>query len=134
LLAGHGRDAVAGDDDGDEVHGVGGGDGDDGGAFAAARGSERFHGFWKRVLLARETGEEAAAANLAAGFETAEDVEEVAPLGGVGFAGEQVAEEDAIASKELASEGLEGSVGAACLLEYGCGSVELFCEKRPAAG
>ena len=113
LLAGDGGNAVAGDDDAGEIHGVGGGDGDDGGAVAGAGGAERFDGFGKGVLFAAETGDEAAAANLAAGFETAEDVEEVAPSGGVRFAGEEVAEEDAVAGEELASEGFEGGVGAA---------------------
>ncbi len=94
LFAGDGGDAVAGDDDAGEVDGVGGGYGDDGGAVAAAGGAEGFDGFGEGVLLAAEAGDEAAAADLAAGFEAAEDAEEIAPFGGVGFAGEEVAEED----------------------------------------
>ena len=94
LVARDGRDAVARNDDADEVHGIGGGDGDDGGAVAAARDAERLHGFGERVLLASEAREEAAAADLAASFEAAEDVEKVAPFGSVGFAGECVSEED----------------------------------------
>jgi hypothetical protein len=111
LLAGDGGDAVAGDDDAGEVHGIGGRDGDDGGADAGAGGAQRFDSFGKSVLFAGEAGEKAAAADLAAGFETAEDVEEVAPSGGVGFAGEKVAEEDAVAGEELAGEGFESGVG-----------------------
>ena len=111
LFAGDGGDAVAGDDDAGEVHGIGGRDGDDGGADAGAGGAQGFDGFGKSVLFAAETGEEAAAADLAAGFETAEDVEEVAPSGGVGFAGKKVAEEDAVTGEELAGEGFESGVG-----------------------
>ena len=134
LLAGDGGDAVAGDDDSGEVHGVGGGDGDDGGAVAGAGGAEGFDGLGEGVLFAAEAGDEAAAANLAAGFETAEDVEEIAPFGGVGFAGEEVAEEDAVAGEELAGEGFEGGVGAAGLFDGGWSGVEFFGEERPASG
>ena len=70
------------------------------GAVAVAGGAEGFDGFGEGVLLAAEAGDEAAAADLAAGFETAEDAEEIAPFGGVGFAGEEVAEEDAVAGEE----------------------------------
>ena len=117
LFAGDCWDAVAGDDDAGEVHGIGSGHRDDGGAFAGAGGAEGVDGFGESVLFAAEAGEEAPAADLAAGFETAEDVEEVAPSGGVGFAGEQVAEEDAVAGEELAGKGFEGGVGAAGLLD-----------------
>jgi len=96
LLVGDCGDAVAGDDDAGEVHGIGGSYRDDGGAVAGAGGAEGFDGFGESVLFAAEAGEEAAAADFAAGFETAENVEEVAPSGGVGFAGEEVAEEDAV--------------------------------------
>jgi hypothetical protein len=96
LFAGDGGDAVAGDDDAGEVHGIGGGYRNDGGAVAGASGAEGVDGFGESVLFAAEAGEEAAAADFAAGFEAAEHVEEVAPFGGVGFAGEEVAEEDAV--------------------------------------
>ena len=115
LFSGDGGDAVAGDDDAGEVDGVGCGYGDDGGAVAVASGAEGVDGFGEGVLFAAEAGEEAAATDFAAGFETAEDVEEVAPTGGVGLAGEEVAEEDAVAGEELAGEGFEGGVGAAGL-------------------
>ena len=45
-----------------------------------------------------------ATANFAAGFETAEDVEEISPFGCVGFAGEEIAEEDSVACEEVAGE------------------------------
>ena len=136
LFAGDGGDAVAGDDDAGEVHGVGGGDGDDGGAVAGAGGAEGFDGFGEGVLFAAEAGDEAAAANLAAGFEAAEDVEEIAPFGGVGLAGEEVAEEDAVAGEELAGEGFEGGVGSAGLLdcplsELGLGFFGVFRDSNP---
>jgi hypothetical protein len=121
LLARDCGDAVAGDDDAGEVHGIGSGDRDDGGAVAGAGGAEGFDGFGESVLFAAEAGDEAAAADLAAGFKTAEDIEEIAPFGGVGFAGEEVAEEDAVTGKELAGEGFEGGVGSAGLLDRGLG-------------
>jgi hypothetical protein len=76
-------------------------------------------------LFAGETGEEAASADFAAGFETAEDVKEVTPSGGVGFAGEEVAEEDAVTGEELAGEGFESGVGAAGLLDSILGKLGL---------
>ena len=73
--------------------------------------AEAVGGFGEGVLLAEGAGDEAAAADLAAGFEAAEDGEEVAPFGGVGFAGEELAEEDAVAAEEDAGVGVEGGVG-----------------------
>lgn len=112
--AGDGGDSGAGDEDAGEVERVGGGDGDggfgrSGGALVAGL-AEAVDGFREGVLLAEGAGDEAAAADLAAGFEAAEDGEEVAPLGGVGFAGEELAEEDAVAAEEDARVGVEGSV------------------------
>src|SRR5947207_2916890 len=100
------------------------------------QGAEGLDGLGECVLLAGETGEEAAGANLAAGFETAEDVEEVAPSGGVGFTGEKVAEEDAVAGEELAGKGFEGLIGAAGLLdrlfsELGLGFSGVFRHSNP---
>ena len=129
LFAGDGGDAVAGYDNAGEVHGVGGGDGDGDEAIAGTGGAKGFDGFGEGVLFAAEAGEEAAATNLAAGFEAAEDVEEIAPFGGVGFSGEEIAEEDSVASKELAGEGFEGCVGATGLLDYSWGGVEFFREQ-----
>ncbi len=56
------------------------------------------------------------------------------PSGGVGLAGEEVAEEDAVAGEEYAGGGLECGIGAAGLLDCGGGGVDLFAEERPAAG
>jgi hypothetical protein len=136
LLAGGGGDAVAGDDDAGEVHGIGSGYRDDSGAVAGAGGAKGFDGFGESVLFAAESGEETAAADFAAGFETAEDVEEVAPSGGVGFAGEEVAEEDAVAGEELTGEGFVGGVGATGLLdglfsELGVGFFGVFRYSNP---
>ena len=117
LFAGDGWDAVAGDDDADEVDWVGGGKGDDGGTVAGAGGAEGFDSFEEGVLLAAEAGEEAAATDFAAGFEAAQDVEEVAPFGGVGFTGEEVAKEDAVTGEEHFGGGFEGGVGAAGLFD-----------------
>ena len=117
LFAGNGGNAVAGNDDSDEVDGIGGGYGDNGLAFAGAGGPEGLDGFGEPVLFAAEAGEEAAATDFAASFEAAEDVEEVAPFGGVGFAGEEVAEEDSIADEQHLCKGFEGGVGAAGLFD-----------------
>ena len=108
----NGWNAVAGNEDAGEVEGVGGGDGD--GCVVGARGelfaggAEAFYGFGQAVLLAEGSGDEAAAADFAAGFEAAEDGDEVAPFGGVGLAGEELAEEDAVAAEEDAGVGVEG--------------------------
>ena len=118
LFAGDGGEAVAGDDDAGEVDGVGRCHWDDGGAVAVAGGAEGVDGFGEGVLLAAEAGDETTAADLAASFETAEDVEEVAPAGGVGLAGEEIAEEDAVAGEENAGGGFEGGIGTAGL-SYG---------------
>jgi hypothetical protein len=117
LFAGDSGDAVAGDDDAGEVHGIGSGYRDEGGAVAGAGGAEGFDGFGESVLFAAEAGEEAAATDFAAGFETTKDVEEVAPFGGVGFAGEEVAEEDTVTGEELAGEGFESGIGSAGLFD-----------------
>jgi hypothetical protein len=98
-------------------------------AVSGSCGAEGFDGFRESVLFAAEAGEEAAAANFAASLETAEDVEEITPLWGVGFAREQIAKEDAVAGKELAREGFESCIGSASLLDRGGGSVEFFGEK-----
>ena len=105
----------------DEVHGVGGGDLDfNVGGFAAAGGAEAFDGLREGELLAAEAGDEAASTDLAAGFEAAEDAEEVAPFGGVRFAGEEVAEEDAVAVQEHAGGGFEGGVECGGLAAMAC--------------
>ena len=73
--------------------------------------AEAVDGFGEGVLLAEGPGDEAATTDLAAGFEAAEDGEEVAPFGGVGFAGEELAEEDAVAAEKDAGVGVEGGGG-----------------------
>jgi hypothetical protein len=128
LFAGDGRDAVTRDNDACKVQGIGGGDLDDGCAVSRSGGAEGVDGVGKGVLLAAEAGEEAAAANLAAGFEATEDIEEIAPFGGVGFAEEEVAEEDTVTGEEHAGGGLEGGVGAAGLFDGSGGGVDLFAE------
>jgi len=103
-------------------------------------GAKGVGGLGQGVLLAGDAGDEAAAADLAAGFEAAEDGDQVAPFGGVGLAGEEVAEEDAVAGEEGAGGGLHGS-----LVEVGAGDagfggvgVRSHCgigtEEGPAAG
>jgi hypothetical protein len=117
LFARDGWDAVSGDDYAGEIDGICGSQGDDGGAVASAGGAEGFDGFGEGVLLAAEAGEETAAANFATGFEPAEDVEEIAPFGSVGLAGEEVAEEDAVTVQKHAGGGFEGCISVAGLLD-----------------
>jgi len=125
LFSGDGWDAVAGDDDAGKVNGIRSSQSDDGEAVASAGGAEGFDGCGEGVLLAAEAREEAAATDFAAGLQAAEDVEEVAPFWGVGLAGEQVAEEDAVAGEEHAGEGFEGCIGAAGLLDGLLGGLEM---------
>jgi hypothetical protein len=128
LFAGNGGDTVAGDDDACEVHRVGSRDWDDVGAFATARGAERFHGLGEGVLFADEAGDETASADLSACFEAAKDVEEVAPFGSVGFTGQEIAEEDSVTGEEHFGCGFQGRVGSAGLLDDSGGGVEFFRE------
>jgi hypothetical protein len=123
LFAGDGGDAVARDNDADQIHGVGCGDGDDSGAVASTGRAEGLDGFRKGELFPAESGDEAAAADLASSFEAAENVEEIAPFGRVGFAGEEVTEEYPVAGEELAGEGFEGGVGTTGLLDGSLGEL-----------
>jgi hypothetical protein len=124
--AGDGGDAVAGNEDTGEVERIGGSYGD--GGFAGARGgmgaglAEGVGSFRQGILLAEGAGDEAAATDLSTGFEAAEDGQEVAPFGGVGFACEKFAEEDAIAAEEDAGVGVEGGVGLFGGRDGGCGA------------
>ena len=155
--AGDGGDAVAGDEDAGEVEGVGGGDGD--GGFGR-RGRRR------RVrALRRDSTASGRAYCSPKGPETKRPPRisprasrrrrmgsEVAPLGGVGFAGEEIAEEDAVAAEEDAGVGVEGGVGwlgggdgggvaglraglcARRWSRHGGGTRCVVAEQRPAAG
>lgn len=113
FASGDGGDSLAGDDDAGEIEGVCGGYGDFVWGAVIAGGVEGCDGLGQGELLAAEARDEAATADLAAGFESAKDAQEFAPFGGVRFAGEQVAEEDAVAGEEHAGEGFESGVGAA---------------------
>jgi hypothetical protein len=68
LLAGDGRDTVAGDHNTRKVHSVGSGYRDDSEAVAGAGGAKGFDSFSKSILFAAEAGEEAAATDFATGF------------------------------------------------------------------
>jgi hypothetical protein len=98
LFAGNGGCAIAGNDDTDEIYGVCGGYVDNGRAVASACSAEGLDCFRERVLFAAETREEAATTDFSAGFKSAEDTDEVPPSRGVGFAGEDISEEDAVTS------------------------------------
>ena len=102
-------------------------------------------GFGKGVLLAGDAVDEAATADLAAGFEATEDGGEVAPPGGVGLASEEVAEEDAVAGEEHAGGGLHRGIVEVSAFDAGFGGVGggifgvrgyggVGAEERPAAG
>lgn len=106
--AGGGGRAVAGNDDADEVGGIGRSDCHcDGGGFLFAGFTQRFDGLWKSKLFTLEAGNEAAAAHDAACFEAAEHTEELAPAGHGGFALQEVAEDDAIAPEQDESGGFD---------------------------
>ncbi len=79
----------------------------------SARHAKGVDGLGEGELLAAEAGDEAAAAHVAAGLQATEDVEEFAPRWCVGLAGEEIAEEDAVAGEQHAGEGFESGVGAA---------------------
>src|SRR4051794_41814762 len=79
-----------------------------------------FDGFGERELFAGDAGDEAAAADLAAGFEPAVAAGELAPRRGVRLAGEEAAEDDSVAAEER--PGLRVEVG------------PRLREDRPAAG
>ena len=99
-------------------------------AVAGAGCAEGFDGLREGELFTAEAGDEAAATDFAAGFEAAEDAEEIAPFGDVGLAGEEVAEEDSVAVEEHPGGGLVGCVGAAGLF-YGGGRVVARSRKAP---
>src|SRR6266702_1598252 len=115
FFAGYCSDALAGDQDAEEVERVGRGDRDKVGGFVRARGAKGFDCLREGELFAAEAVHEAAPADLAASLQTAEKAKEFAPLWSVRFAGEQIAEEDSIAGKQHAREGFEGGIGAAGL-------------------
>lgn len=102
LLARDGSNTVAWNHDADQVDGVGASYRNNCGAVAVAGGAERVDCLREGELLAAEAGDEAATANLAASFEATENTEEIAPPGGVGLTGEQVAEENAVTGEEQA--------------------------------
>ena len=100
LLTGKRGNAVAREDDSDQVARVCSGDGDELLAIAGARFAEGVCGFGEGELLPAEAGDEAATAEFATVFEATQDGEEITPAGGVGLAGEEVAEEHAVAEEE----------------------------------
>ncbi len=62
--------------------------------------AQRFDGLWQCELFTLEAGDEAAAADDAAGFEAAQHAEKLAPAGHGGFALHEIAEDDAVAPEE----------------------------------
>lgn len=128
MLAGDGSDADAWDEDADEVEGVGGGDGDFMLAVAGARGAEGFDRFWEGKLLSAEARDETSATDFAAGLKTAEDVEEIAPLGSVRFTLQEITEEDAVAAEEHGGGGFKRRVK---LTSLGDGGGLALCGRGP---
>ena len=103
------RDARAGGDDAGEVERVGRGHGvERAGGRRAPHLAQHRHGVGQRVLLARHAGDEAAAANLAARFETAVDARELAPRRRGGLAGQQPPEHDPVAPQQAPRLALDG--------------------------
>ena len=65
-------------------------------------------GVGQRELFTRHAGDETAAADLASRLEAAVDAPELAPWSGVRFAGEQLAEHDAVAAQQRSGLQLHG--------------------------
>ena len=87
--------------------------------LACADIAQQADGFGRRVLLARETRDEASAANLAARFEAAAAHEQVAPRRQpVGFGDDELPENDAPAAQQRAHDVLDGFV-IACRVRCG---------------
>ena len=111
-VAGAGGDAVAREDDADEVAGVDGAEVDALAALlAAADGAERLDRLRQRVLLADEAGHKATAADLPAGLHASQRPQDVAPGHGDALAGQQVAEDDAVARQQDLSRPLGQILG-----------------------
>jgi hypothetical protein len=103
----HGGDARARGDGACEVERVDGADADElAFLFQAADLAEGLDGFRAGVLLAVEAGDEAAAADGAAGLHAAEGAEDVTPGDGDVLALDEVAEDDAVTEEELFGPGL----------------------------
>ena len=106
------------EDDADEVAGVDGAEVDALAALlAAADGAERLDGLRQGVLLADEAGHEAAAAHLAARLQASQRPQDVAPGHGDALAGQEVAEDDAVAGQQ----DLGGPLGQILGVEVGGG-------------
>src|SRR5882757_9172821 len=105
---GSGRGTIAGDNDADEVDGIGCGNGHSsgGGILLArvrskrlsgfARVAQGFDGLRESELLALEAGNESAAADDAAGLKTAKHAKQLAPAGHGGFALHEIAKDNAV--------------------------------------
>ncbi len=85
--------------------------------------AEFFDGVRQCELFAGHAADEAAAADFASGFEAAVDAGQLAPGGGVRFAGEEAAEDDAVAFEERSGLGF-----------YGFFAVDIRSQERPATG
>lgn len=103
-----GADARAGEEDAGEVERIGGSgiEGGEGFRQFAPNPAEEIESFGARKLFAGEARDEAAAADGSPRFHAAQDGEQVAPGGSDGFAGEQIAKDDAPAQEQLAGDGL----------------------------
>src|SRR5204862_6368408 len=116
-----------GGEDAEEVQGVGSRDGEQGAVLGlAAELAQLADGLGEGELLAGEAFDEAAAADLAAGFETTEDHHQVAPGEAQAFALEELAEDHAVAGEQRARGALDGLAG-------GRGGRSAAAEGRPAA-
>ena len=130
-VAGDGGDALARGDDPGEVQRVGAGEGDQGAvAVFAADGAERVDGLGQGVLLAGELGDEAPAANLAAGLHPAPDSQEVAPRRQPRLPLGDLVKHDAVALEQLSAPELGDGERAGGVLGIRRGV--LVAEERPA--
>ena len=103
----HRGDPRPGQQDAREIKRVGGGDAHDfRRTLATAHAAQLINGFGKRVLLSRETGDEASTARGAARFHAAQRPDDVAPRQGDRLARYDVAEDHAPAHQQLLGDRL----------------------------
>src|SRR5437764_8755815 len=107
MLAGDCRDALSWYYDARQVQGISSGDGDE--LFCVgdvSRGPRGFYGDGQRKLFTDECGDEASAADLASVFQAAEGDQEFTPAGQDALAGQQLAEDHAVAVQQHAADSL----------------------------
>src|SRR5579875_85463 len=108
-LAGHGRDAIAGQEDADQVERVGGGKRHHLAArLALSGGAQALDGDGQSELLAEKAADEATAADLPPIFHAAEGHQELPPSRQVRLPGQQITKDDPVAPEKHLADGVDG--------------------------